>query len=67
MNYPYASDPFRSGLCLVTSYRAAFPEIAPECLLQEMLARGPRWFSDWWLNASPTTRHNWLRCANLIA
>jgi hypothetical protein len=62
----FGSRPYIDGCALVTMYRAAFPELTPECLLQEMLARGPRWFARWWADASPATRENWLKDSHIL-
>jgi hypothetical protein len=63
----FNKDPYAEACALLTLYRAAFPEFAPECLLQEMLGRGPKWFSRWWANATPATRQIWLMDCKLIA
>jgi hypothetical protein len=73
---PFAFDPFwrrdavsayRKACALVTSYKAAFPELAPECLLQELLARGPQWFQQWYGRRNKGERRVWLQDAGLIA
>jgi len=63
----FSKNPYAAACSLVTMYRAAFPEFASECLLQEMLARGPKWFSRWWGTATPATRQNWLKDCKLTA
>lgn len=55
------------ALSLTEQYRERFPSLTQECLLQEMLGRGPRWFVEWWLKAPATTRHVFLRDSGLVA
>jgi hypothetical protein len=62
---PRPTNPYAASLALVTSYAAAMPETAPECLLMELLGRGPAWFGRWWRSASPATRQAWLTDARL--
>jgi hypothetical protein len=57
---------YAKACALVCSYKRAFPELAPECILQELLARGPKWFGVWWLAASPFTRHSLIIDAGLL-
>jgi hypothetical protein len=60
------SDPYIKACALVCSYRAAFPELAPECLLQELLARGPKWFGNWWADLPAGKRANWISDSGLL-